>query len=178
MNKDSWNRYSKEGGSAHVQALVPGFKFNMTDLNAALALAQLRRADDLLATRNRLFEYYGKILARFDWLDRPVFKTAEGRWGNHVYVIKVKDPDLDRDALMKVLREYNIGTNIHFYPVHLNQFYSEKYPQVRLPVADRLAGQLMTLPLCTRYSEADLDYVADALDDIYRSGRAHRATGS
>jgi len=178
MNKDSWNRYSKEGGSAHVQALVPGFKFNMTDLNAALALAQLRRADELLATRNRLFEYYGKILAGFDWLERPVFKTAEGRWGNHVYVIKVKDPDLDRDELMKLLREYNIGTNIHFYPVHLNQFYREKYPQVRLPVADRLAGQLMTVPLCTRYSEADLDYVADALDDIYRSGRAHRATGS
>lgn len=177
MNKDSWNRYSKEGSSGHVQCLVPGFKFNMTDLNAAVALAQLRRADELLAKRNHLVEYYNEILANLDWLERPIFHTAKGRWGNHVYVVKVKDESLDRDRLMQVLREYNIGTNIHFYPVHLNQYYREKYPDVHLATADQLAGTLLTLPLCTRYSEGDLDYVVAALEDVHRKGLARKTAG-
>ena len=174
MDKDSWKRYSKEGASPHVQCLVPGFKFNMTDLNAAVGLTQLRRADELLAKRNTLIEHYNRILAKLKWLERPVFSTSDGRWGNHVYVVKVLDEEVDRDRLMERLREYNIGTNIHFYPVHLNKFYRDKYPDITLPNADWLANRLLTLPLCTRYTYSDLEYVADVLDDIYTKRLAHR----
>lgn len=174
MDKDSWKRYSKEGASPHVQCLVPGFKFNMTDLNAAVGLTQLRRADELLSKRNTLIEHYNRILAKLKWLGLPVFSTADGHWGNHVYVVKVLDEEVDRDRLMERLREYNIGTNIHFYPVHLNKFYRDKYPDITLPNADWLANRLLTLPLCTRYTYSDLEYVAEALDDIYTKRLAHR----
>ncbi|HEY2322088.1 MAG TPA: DegT/DnrJ/EryC1/StrS aminotransferase family protein [Thermoanaerobaculia bacterium] len=177
MDKDSWKRYSKESASPHVQCVVPGFKFNMTDLNAALAVAQLRRADEFLAIRNRLMAHYDRAIRRLPWLEATVRETPDGGWGNHVYITKVVDPDVDRDALMQVLRQYNIGTNIHFYPVHMNQFYAEKYPDVRLPVAETLAQQLLSLPLCTKYTENDLDYVVDALDDVYAKRLAHRAGG-
>jgi dTDP-4-amino-4,6-dideoxygalactose transaminase len=165
MDKDSWKRYSKESASPHVQCVVPGFKFNMTDLNAALAVAQLRRADEFLATRNRLMAHYDRAIRRLPWLEATVRETPDGGWGNHVYIVKVVDPDIDRDALMQALRQYNIGTNIHFYPVHMNKFYAEKYPDVRLPVAEKLSQQLLSLPLCTKYTESDLDYVVDALEE-------------
>lgn len=177
MDKDSWKRYSKESASPHVQCVVPGFKFNMTDLNAALAVAQLRRAEEFLATRNRLIAHYDRAVRRLTWLEPTVRETYDSGWGNHVYIVKVVDPDVDRDLLMQVLRKYNIGTNIHFYPVHMNKFYAEKYPDVRLPVAEKLSQQLLSLPLCTKYTEKDLDYVADALDDIHSKRLAHRAGG-
>lgn len=177
MDKDSWKRYSKESASPHVQCVVPGFKFNMTDLNAALAVAQLRRADEFLATRNRLVAHYDRAVRRLPWLQPTVRETADGGWGNHVYIVKVADPGVDRDALMQELRKYNIGTNIHFYPVHMNKFYAEKYPDVSLPVAEKLSQQLLSLPLCTKYTESDLDYVVGALDEIYNKRLAHRAGG-
>ena len=177
MDKDSWKRYSKESASPHVQCVVPGFKFNMTDLNAALAVAQLRRADEFLATRNRLMAHYDWIIRRLAWLEPTVRETPDGGWGNHVYIVKVVDPDVDRDAVMQALRKYNVGTNIHFYPVHMNKFYAEKYPGVRLPVAEKLSQQLLSLPLCTKYTEGDLDYVVDALDEIHSKRLAHRAGG-
>jgi len=177
MEKDAWKRYSRESASPHVQCLVPGFKFNMTDLNAAVALAQLRRAAELLETRNALIACYNAQLADFEWIERPVLAQDAGRWGNHVYGVKIVDEDVDRDRLMQRLRECNIGTNIHFYPVHQHKYYAEKYPDVRLPVAEWLGRRLITLPLCTRYSAADLAYVVEALDDIYRRRLAHRTAG-
>jgi UDP-4-amino-4-deoxy-L-arabinose-oxoglutarate aminotransferase len=176
MDKDSWKRYSKESAGPHVQCIVPGFKFNMTDLNAAVGLAQMRRAGELLAKRNALFEYYDQAIAsRLPWLQRTKYRTDRGGWGNHVCIVKVVDDSVDRDKLMEVLRQYNIGTNIHFFPVHMNKFYKEKYPAVSLPVAERLSRELMSLPLCTKYSEADIAYVVDALADIYAKGLAHKA---
>ena len=178
MAKDAWKRYSKEGASSHVQCLVPGFKFNMTDLNAGLALAQLRRADELRDKRNALIEEYQSLLAGHAWLERPTITDGDGRWGNHVYGIKVLDDDVDRDVMMQKLKEYNIGTNIHFYPVHQQYYYDRKYPDVRLPVAEWLGQRLISLPLCTRYTRDDLAYVAEALDDIHRRRLAHRTTRS
>jgi dTDP-4-amino-4,6-dideoxygalactose transaminase len=177
MDKNSWKRYSREQASPHVECLVPGFKLNMTDLNAAVALAQLRRRDELLAKRNRLVKHYNRLLDPLDWLEKPVFTTSQGRWGNHVYVVKVLDDEVDRDRLMQVLREYNIGTNIHFHPVHLHLFYREKYPQVQLPVAEWLAPRLLSLPLCSRYTSADVEYVVAALQDIYQKRLAHKTGG-
>jgi len=173
MAKDSWKRYSREGASSHVECLVPGFKLNLTDLNAAVALAQLRRAEELLTKRNQLVEHYNRLLGQLDWLETPVFTTPEGRWGNHVYVIKLLDDEIDRNRLMQVLKQYNIGTNIHFHPVHLHRFYREKYPRVKLPVAEWLASRLLTLPLCSRYARADVEYVVEALKDIYQKRLAH-----
>ncbi len=80
---------------------------------------------------------------------------------------------MDRDRLSQVLRDYNIGTNIHFHPVHLHRFYRDKYPQVKLPVAEWLAPRLLTLPLCSRYARADVEYVVESLKDIYQKRLAH-----
>jgi len=173
LPKDSWKRYSAENASPHVQSIVPGYKFNLTDLQAALGLAQMKRKEDLLSKRNYLFEVYNEILKDFDWIQRPVFKTRDGKWGNHVYVIKILDEDVDRDKFMKELRKLNIGTNLHFYPVHKNVFYEKKYPGVKLTNAEWLMNRILTIPLCTKYSKDDLNYVAEAMKYIYENKFAH-----
>ncbi|HLP59522.1 MAG TPA: DegT/DnrJ/EryC1/StrS aminotransferase family protein [Candidatus Deferrimicrobium sp.] len=169
LPKDSWQRYSKEGGSPHVQCVVPGYKFNLTDLQAALGLVQLRRKDELIQKRNELIGYYNDLFIPLSYIETPVFETQDGKWGNHVYVIKILDEDVDRDRFMQELKKLNIGTNLHFYPVHKNIYYREKYPDVSLPNAEWLMNRILTLPLCTRYTKDDIAYVAAAVKYIYEN---------
>lgn len=174
LPKDSWKRYSAENASPHVQSIVPGYKFNLTDMQAGLGLAQLKRKDDLLSKRNFLVECYNEMFIDFNWLERPVFKTEKGKWGNHVYVIKFIDDDIDRDKFMSELRKLNIGTNLHFYPVHKNIYYKEKYPDVVLPDSEWLMDRILTIPLCTKYTKEDLEYVTEALKYVYENRLAHK----
>lgn len=174
LPKDSWKRYSSENASPHVQCIVPGYKFNLTDLQAALGLAQLKRKNELLNKRNELVEYYNYLLKDFEWIQTPVFKTEKGKFGNHVYVIKILDEELDRDKFMVELRKLNIGTNLHFYPVHKNIYYEQKYPGILLPNAEWLMSRILSLPLCTKYSKEDVKYVVECLDYIYENRFAHK----
>lgn len=174
MSKDAWKRYSADGGGPHVQAVVPGYKFNLTDLQAALGLAQLRRADDLLSKRNVLVQAYNELFARMSDIEVPIYETQDGKWGNHFYGIRLLDDSLDRDKVMQRLREYKIGTNIHFYPTHLNKYYREKYPDVSLANTEWLGERLISIPLCTKYEFADCEYVVNALRDILDSATAKK----
>jgi perosamine synthetase len=173
LPKDSWKRYSAENASPHVQCVVPGYKFNLTDMQAALGLAQMKRKEELLAKRNELAEYYNELFKDTDWIQSPVFKTEKGQFGNHVYVIKILDEDVDRDVMMQELRKFNIGTNLHFYPVHKNIFYENKYPDVKLPESEWLMNRILSIPLCTKYTRDDLRYTAECLEHIYRNRSAH-----
>jgi dTDP-4-amino-4,6-dideoxygalactose transaminase len=167
LPKDSWKRYSAENASPHVQCVVPGSKFNLTDLQAALGLAQLRRKDELLQKRNLLIEHYNRLFEGVDFVETPVFRTEHGKWANHVYVAKILDEDVNRDKLMAELRQFNIGTNLHFFPVHKNYYYQKKYPDVQLPVAEWLMDRIVTLPLCTKYTADDLKYVVEAIKYVH-----------
>ena len=169
LPKDSWKRYSAENASPHVQSVVPGYKFNMTDLQAAVGLAQLRRKDEFIKNRNELIEHYNRLFKDIEFIETPVHKTNHGQWGNHVYVIKIRDESIDRDQFMKKLREYNVGTNLHFYPVHKNLYYEGKYPDVKLPNSEWLMDRILTLPLCTKYSKKDIEYVVEAVKEVYES---------
>lgn len=167
LPKNAWKRYSEEAGSPYVQCIVPGYKFNLTDIQAAIGLAQLRRKKGLLEKRNELIIYYNELLSDCDFLATPVFKTKEGKWGNHVYVIKFLDEDIDRDKFIEELRRLNIGTNLHFYPVHKNYYYVKKYPDIHLSNAEWLMTRILTLPLCTKYIKKDIEYVVEAIKYIY-----------
>ncbi|MDQ3019401.1 MAG: DegT/DnrJ/EryC1/StrS aminotransferase family protein [Bacteroidota bacterium] len=167
LPKDSWKRYSSENSSPHVQSVVPGYKFNLTDIQAGLGLAQLKRKDVLLQKRNELVEYYNELLKNTEWLETPVFKNEKGKYGNHVYVIKILDEQVDRDKFMNELRKLNIGTNLHFYPVHKNFYYENKYPGISLPDSEWLMNRILSIPLCTKYSKTDIKYVVDCINYIY-----------
>lgn len=163
MNKDAWKRYSEEAASPHVQCIVPGYKMNLTDLQAALGLVQLRRSEELCAKRNMLVEAYNELLADVEEVETPIFETENGRWGNHVYGIRLLGEQRRRDEVMDRLRQRGIGTNIHFQPVHLHHYYRQKYPDVFLPNSEWLGERLLSLPLCTVYGESEVHRVVDTL---------------
>ncbi len=173
LSNNSWKRYS-ENSSPHIECTVAGYKFNLTDLQAALGLGQLKRKDELLYKRNKLVGHYNKLLQNVDWIERPVFENEYGKWANHLYVIKIIDKEIDRNKVMLELRKLNIGSNIHFYPVHKNFYYRQKYPGISLPNAEWLSERILSLPLSTKYSEEDLGYVTDALNFIYEKKLAHK----
>jgi dTDP-4-amino-4,6-dideoxygalactose transaminase len=172
MNKDAWKRYSDEGGSPHVECIVPGYKLNLTDLHAALGIVQLRRANVLLAKRNKLVRTYNQLFEGMNDIEIPMHETTEGKWGNHVYGIRLLDDSQDRNKVMEALREYKVGTNIHFYPTHMHSFYRNKYPEVSLPNTEWLGEKLISLPLCSQYEPGDLEYVVALLRQVLDSGMA------
>lgn len=178
LPKDSWKRYSEDGGSPHVQCVVPGYKFNLTDLQAAVGLAQLKRREELIEKRNSLVRYYNELFSRLDYIETPVFKTDEGKWANHVYVIKILDETLDRDRFMEELRKMNIGTNLHFYPVHKNIYYLKKYPEIYLPNSEWLMNRILTLPLCTKYTKDDIRYVVESIQYVYENKKGFILKGN
>jgi UDP-4-amino-4-deoxy-L-arabinose-oxoglutarate aminotransferase len=108
-----------------------------------------------------------------DDIELPVLETENGRWGNHVFGVRLLDDEQDRDRVMEILRRrYRVGTNVHFYPTHLHRFYRDRYPGVRLPNTEWLGRRSISLPLCTRYAADDCRYVVDALREVLDSGEA------
>jgi len=172
MDKDSWRRYSADGGSPHVECRVPGFKFNLTDLQAAIGLVQLRRADELRDRRHRLIRHYHALLGPMDDLEVAPFEHGAGGWGDHLLVVRLLDEAQERDRVIEAMRERRVGTNIHFLPIHQHEYYRLRYPSIHLPESEWLGRRILSLPLCTTYTEDDLEYAVAALRDVLDSGEA------
>lgn len=167
MERDAWKRYG--GGSWFYDVVRPGFKYNMSDIQAALGLSQLRRLDAIHARRRELVARYQEGLGDLDALDlpgeRPGFSHA---W--HLFVVRLQPGRLriDRDCFIEELTARNIGSSVHFIPVHLHPFYRERYKftPVAFPVATDEFTRIVSLPLNTRMSNSDVDDVIAAVRDI------------
>jgi perosamine synthetase len=176
ISRHAWNRYAA-GGSWSYEIEDAGYKYNMTDLAAALGLAQLSRAEELLATRRELAAGYTR---RFlgsgfdDLLDLPADAPDESHaW--HLYVVRLRLERLaiDRAAVMDALQARGIGASVHFIPLHLHPYYRsrpETTPRA-LPVASREFERVISLPIWPGMADADLDRVVGALGEILTPAR-------
>lgn len=168
MSRDAWKRFSSEG-SWYYEIVAPGFKYNLTDLAAAMGLAQLRRAEVLWRERGQIAGYYDEVLAEIPGVRRPVtLPDRKHSW--HLYTIRL-DPAawrLTRDEVMTELKRRGIGVSLHWLPLHLMPYYRDTYgtgPGM-FPVAEAAHRELVTLPLWPGMSWADADRVASALWEI------------
>lgn len=162
LSADAWSRFS-DRGYRHYEVVEPGFKMNMTDLQAALGLGQLARVEANLATRQRLWETYDNLLDGLP-LTRPAAEEPDSRHARHLYSVLI-DPSFDRDEVMGSLHRMGIGTGVHYRAVHLHRFYAERYgyrPR-DLPNAWDISQRTLSLPIGPSVSEADVADVADAL---------------
>jgi dTDP-4-amino-4,6-dideoxygalactose transaminase len=173
MSRDAWKRYTS-AGSWYYEVVVPGYKANMTDIQAALGIHQLRRLDDFIATRQRYVHLYDEGFADLQAVEAPVRHSDR----NHVYYIYVIRLDLDRLAIdraqfIEALKARNIGTSVHFIPVHLHPFYQEHlgYRRGDLPHAEAIYGRIVSLPLCPRMTETDAHDVIRAVRHIVTVNR-------
>jgi len=173
MNRDAWKRYD-QGGSWRYDVLLPGFKYNMTDIQAAIGLCQLRRQDVFQRRRREVVARYTAAFGADPALEPPVVRPdVEHAW--HLYVLRLRLDALriGRDRFIEELTARNIGTSVHFIPVHLHPYYRAKYgyaPEA-LPVAYGNYLRLLSLPLHPGLSDRDIDDVIEAVLDVARTHR-------
>lgn len=168
MSGDAWNRYSSRG-NWYYEVMAPGFKYNMTDLHAALGLRQLERLADMQRRRGEVVALYRHGLGGMDALDLPGARPhVESAW--HLFPVRLRPEALpvDRQGFIEALGERNIGTSVHFIPVHLHPFYRDRYgyrPQ-DFPVALAAYERLVSLPLHPGLSDDDVSDVVDAVRNV------------
>jgi perosamine synthetase len=181
ISHDAWKRYTGEG-SWYYEIIAPGFKYNLTDLAAAIGLHQLRKADRLHQRRAALAGQYHAALQEVQEIILPrVMRNRIHSW--HLYVIRLKLDHLciDRRQFIAQLQQRGITASVHWMPLHLHPYYRQTYdyrPQ-DLPTANSLYPEMVTLPLYPDLEESDLHYVCDAIKDIVRRNkRRPRRPGS
>jgi dTDP-4-amino-4,6-dideoxygalactose transaminase len=168
MNRDAWKRYSAEG-SWYYEVVAPGFKYNMTDIQAAIGLQQLRKLPHFQKRRRAIVQRYQEAFSSLDTLQLPVERPeVEHAW--HVYAIRLNLEQLriSRGQFIEELKMRNIGSSVHFIPIHLHPYYREKYgyrPK-DFPVAYDAYQRLVSLPLSPALSDQDVTDVIEAVNDI------------
>jgi dTDP-4-amino-4,6-dideoxygalactose transaminase len=173
MSRDAWKRYA-QGGSWAYDVVYPGFKYNMTDIQAAMGLAQLRKLDGFHARRRAVAAAYTAAFAGCDAVEPPTERPeVESAW--HLYVLRLHADRLriGRDQFIEELTARNVGTSVHFIPLHLHSFYRNRYGYASeaFPVADANYRRMVSLPLHPLLPDADVGYIVDAVLDVVRCFR-------
>jgi dTDP-4-amino-4,6-dideoxygalactose transaminase len=172
LSRDAWERFRSKR-VVFSDAIALGFKYNLTDMQAAMGLVQLRKLDTFMAVRRRIASAYDRELANMAGLHaQPRPWTETERHAHHLYVVQV-DPDefgIDRDDLLNALRAENIGAGIHYRAVHMHPYYREALglESTDLPVATQLSSRVLSLPLSAAMTEDDVARVGAALRRIQR----------
>ena len=173
MNRDAWKRYDAEG-SWYYEVVRPGFKYNMTDIQAAIGRVQLARLPEMQERRRRVVERYNEAFSQSDALQIPVSRpNVEHAW--HLYVLRLNLDRLtiNRARFIEELKARNIGASVHFIPIHLHPFYRDKYgwqPE-DFPRAYEEYQRLISLPLHPRLSDEDVTDVIEAVLNVVEAYR-------
>ena len=165
MNRDAFDRYTAKLPSWYYEVIAPGFKYNLTDIAAALGIHQLRRSQAFHEHRCRLAEAYNEALAGLPVI-LPPQPAAGDRHAWHLYVLRLADgAHLSRDALIEALFAAGIGCSVHYIPLHLHPYWRDRY-ELRtemFPHSQHAYERMVSLPLYTRMGLNDVQRVADAV---------------
>ena len=168
MSRGAWNRFAK-GATWKYDVPEPGFKYNMTDVAAAMGIVQLQRLEELSELRMKIVNMYREAFAGSKYLDTlkvlPGYQTS---W--HLYLILLKEGTLkiSRDEFIEQLQAANIGCSVHYKPIHMHSYYAKKYgwtPE-SFPKASAAFERMISIPLASRMSEKDAADVIEAVNLI------------
>jgi len=173
IDRDVWNRYTSQSASWRYDVVAPGFKYNLTDIAAAIGRAQLAKAGEFLADRRRIAERYIDALSGLDFLELPT-PAANHAW--HLFIVHIVPRKLttDRDDFAEELTRRGIGISVHFIPLHLMSYYRQRYglrPD-SFPRALESFRTCISLPLSPSLSDDEVERVIAAVKE---TGLAHRA---
>ncbi len=168
LSRDAWNRY-KKGGSWYYEVVMPGFKYNLTDIASSIGIHQLKRADTFLNQRSSIASEYTK-----SFRDIPEIKSLTvmpyGKHAWHLYVIKINTGRLriNRNQFIDKMREKNIGTSVHFIPLHLQPYWKKTYnlKAMDFPNGTKVYNQIISLPIYPKMTENDVKKVINVIKSI------------
>ncbi len=173
MNRDAWKRHGA-GEPWFYDVVCAGFKYNMSDIQAALGLHQLRKLPQFHARRCEIVQNYHAAFRNYEELELPTEREdVQHAW--HLYVLRLNldRVPLTRNEFVSQMQDRNIGCSVHFIPIHLHQYYREKYgykPE-DFPIALREYERMVSLPLYPRMTQDDVSDVIDAVTSIVRQDR-------
>jgi dTDP-4-amino-4,6-dideoxygalactose transaminase len=144
-----------------------GYNYRLGEMSAALGLAQLGRIEELLSKRERVAAWYNEHLPDTEWIERPHIVSTTTRMSWFVYVVRIKPP-AHRDEVMHKLAEAGIPIRPYFTPIHLQSFYRDRFGYKRgdFPITENLGDMFLALPFSSVMTEAQVDYVCNALRKI------------
>ena len=180
ISKDAWKRYSAEGFQPY-ETLYPGYKYNMTDMQASLGIHQLAKVEENLRIRERHWCRYNEAFADIAELITPL-DQKDIRHARHLYTIllRLEELTIDRNEFIVELKRRNIGSGIHFIAVHLHRYYREAFGFGRgdFPEAEWISDRTLSLPLSPKLTERDVEDVIEAVKDIVHRYRKPVHEGS
>jgi len=168
MNRDAWKRYSGTENWYYDVSLL-GYKYNMTDLQASMGLHQLEKFEMMQEMRREIARTYDDSFKSVDEIKTPHVK-GKVKHARHLYPIQIKEEllSIDRDKFIKALGAENIGTSVHFIPVHMHSYYKEKYgykPE-DYPIAKKVYEGEVSLPLYPKMTDEDVADVIEGVEKI------------
>jgi dTDP-4-amino-4,6-dideoxygalactose transaminase len=179
LSQDAWRRYSG-GGTWDYRILAPGFKYNLTDVAAAIGIPQLRKAEPMRLKREAVAARYSRAFADLDEVETP--PTDENRvhsW--HLYPIRLHLDRLgiERNAFIEELKRAGVGCSVHWRPLHLHPYYEETFgwrPE-QFPVASAEWERLVSLPIFPGMREDEVDAVVERVRSLCEAHRSAAAAG-
>ncbi|MCS6827019.1 MAG: DegT/DnrJ/EryC1/StrS aminotransferase family protein, partial [Caldilinea sp.] len=187
ISKDAWKRYTAEG-SWYYEIIAPGYKYNMTDIAAAIGVAQLAKAERMAARRRTIAQMYNDAFSDLPEVETPFDPDQQPLIGRrtptshvqpshawHLYMLRLNLERLtiDRGQFIALLKAHQIGASVHFIPLHLHPYYRESYgyrPQ-DFPVAYRQYLREVSLPIYSKMSDEDVNDVITAVRTIVSQHR-------
>ncbi|MCL1789760.1 MAG: DegT/DnrJ/EryC1/StrS aminotransferase family protein [Peptococcaceae bacterium] len=166
LSHGAWNRYTDQG-SWFYEVLVPGYKYNMTDIQAALGLSQLKKLNKMQARREEIARYYNEAFAGCPAIELPI-DSPDVRHAWHLYIVKLNlaEISVDRNAFIDRLKEKGVGSSVHFIPVHYHPYHRDYFAGASYPVTEEIFERIVSLPLYPKMSDEDVAKVIQAVMEI------------
>jgi dTDP-4-amino-4,6-dideoxygalactose transaminase len=165
LSKHAWQRYTADAPS-HYQVMAPGFKYNMTDIQASLGIHQLARIERYLERREKIWAQYDEAFQDLA-VHRPAPPEPGTRHARHLYTLLIDPTEagISRDEFRTRLHALNIGTGVHFIALHLHPYYSDRYSLRRgqFPNAEFISDRTVSLPLSAKLTDQDVQDVIEAV---------------
>jgi dTDP-4-amino-4,6-dideoxygalactose transaminase len=165
LSADAWSRFSDEGFK-HYEVVAAGYKYNMTDIQAALGLKQLSKVDGWLKRRKQIWESYDAAFADFP-VQRPAPEEANTLHARHLYTLLIDEQEakINRDGFIREMHRRGIGTGVHYRALHAHPYYRERYglkPE-DYPNAHWVGERTVSLPMQSGLSDADVNRITNAV---------------
>ena len=180
ISKDAWKRYTAQG-HWYYEIIAPGYKYNMPDVIAAIGLAQLRKVDAMRERREAIARRYDEAFRDLSEVETPTVRShVKHAW--HLYVLRLYTDALSiaRDEFIDQLKRLNIGSSVHFIPLHVHPYYRDTYgyrPE-DLPTTLCEYRRAISLPIYSKMTDFDVDCVIDAVSDIVSRHRVRSSYAS
>ncbi|MDA8414333.1 MAG: DegT/DnrJ/EryC1/StrS aminotransferase family protein [Desulfobacteraceae bacterium] len=174
MSREAWKRFAASG-TPNYDILMPGFKYNMMDIQAAIGIHQLPKLDGFIDRRRDIAEYYNSEFEGVAELALPQYAPYQQRHAWHLYtpLVRIERLTIDRDRFMEELKKHNIGSGLHYKAIHHHAWYREHMPvpDSVLPNASYASERILSLPLFPKMTMDDARDVVEAVKTVIQQHR-------